>query len=54
MNRKVKTALPDTRSVDIEDFYAVEVSARQFNIPHEKLKEAVWQQTRSQLMLSIN
>ena len=41
MERKLKTSLPDTRSIDINDEYALEFWAREFNVTLTKLKAAV-------------
>jgi len=41
MNRKVKLKGPDTRSVDVEDDYALEFWTRELNVSMHKLKEAV-------------
>ncbi|OKS88156.1 DUF3606 domain-containing protein [Mucilaginibacter polytrichastri] len=41
MNRKIKVNTPDTRSVDIDDAYALEFWAREFNVSQEKVKAAV-------------
>ena len=41
MDRKIKPLPPDTRSVDIEDTYAVAYWAKEFNVSAKQLKEAV-------------
>ncbi len=41
MNRKLKPAQKDTRTVDIEDTYALEFWAKEFNVTREKVKAAV-------------
>lgn len=41
MNRKRKAVVEDTRMVDIEDEYALELWTREFNVSEEKLKAAV-------------
>lgn len=41
MNRKLKPAQQDTRTVDIEDSYALEFWAKEFNVTREKVKAAV-------------
>jgi len=41
MVRKVKKAVPDTRSVDIHDAYALEFWAREFGVSQAKVKAAV-------------
>lgn len=39
--RKLKRAKADTRSVDVDDAYALEFWASEFDVSHEKLKAAV-------------
>ncbi|MBE9586673.1 DUF3606 domain-containing protein [Mucilaginibacter sp. JRF] len=41
MIRKIKKSAPDTRNVDIEDAYALEFWAREFNVSQDKIKAAV-------------
>jgi hypothetical protein len=41
MDRKLKNRLPDTRTIDIEDLYAVEFWAEEFRVSHSKLIAAV-------------
>jgi hypothetical protein len=41
MQRKLKSRGPDNRSVDIEDVYALDFWAREFNVSKEKVKAAV-------------
>jgi len=41
MERKLKTSLPDTRSIDTNDEYALEFWAGEFNVTLTKLKAAV-------------
>ena len=41
MERKLKPIVPDTRTVDIEDDYAVAFWAKAFNVNHSKLRSAV-------------
>jgi hypothetical protein len=41
MLRKIKAATADTRSVDVEDDYALEFWAREFNVSKPKLVAAV-------------
>ena len=41
MERKVKQAAPDTRTIDIQDEYSLEFWAREFNVSRAKLKAAV-------------
>jgi hypothetical protein len=41
MNRKIKPTSSDARTVDIEDAYALEFWAREFNVSQEKVKAAV-------------
>lgn len=41
MNRKLKPSVPDTRSVDIEDEYAVAYWSRELSITQTRLKAAV-------------
>jgi len=40
MERKLKRSAPDTRSVDIDDDYALDFWAREFNVTKRKLKAA--------------
>ena len=41
MQRKVKPAIADTRSVDVEDDYALEFWTRELNVSKAKLVAAV-------------
>ncbi len=41
MSKKIKAAQEDSRTVDIEDSYALEFWAREFNVTREKVKAAV-------------
>jgi hypothetical protein len=41
MERKLKPKAADTRTVDIEDAYALDFWAKEFNVSKEKLKVAV-------------
>ncbi len=41
MNRNLKPAQKDTRTIDIEDTYALEFWAKEFNVTREKVKAAV-------------
>ncbi|GAB3922149.1 DUF3606 domain-containing protein [Mucilaginibacter myungsuensis] len=41
MNRKIKANAPDSRTVDIDDAYALEFWAREFNVSQDKVKAAV-------------
>lgn len=41
MNRKIKANAPDCRTVDIDDAYALEFWAREFNASQDKVKAAV-------------
>ncbi|MDO3628600.1 DUF3606 domain-containing protein [Mucilaginibacter sp. BT774] len=41
MNKKIKPAGRDTRSIDIEDAYTLDFWAREFNVSKDKLKSAV-------------
>jgi predicted GH43/DUF377 family glycosyl hydrolase len=41
MNRKIKPIGEDTRSVDIDDAYALDFWAKEFNVSQEKVKAAV-------------
>ena len=41
MGKKLKPSVADTRSVDIEDDYALNFWASTFNVSHAKLKAAV-------------
>lgn len=41
MNRKIKATTADTRLVDIDDAYALELWAREFNVSQEKITAAV-------------
>jgi hypothetical protein len=41
MNRKIKPHSADTRSVDIDDAYALEFWAREFNVSKKKIIAAV-------------
>jgi hypothetical protein len=41
MERKIKPSAVDTRTVDVEDDYALDFWAREFNVSQDKLKAAV-------------
>lgn len=41
MERKLKAALPDTRTVDIVDAYTLDFWIKEFNVNETKLKAAV-------------
>ncbi|GAA4329028.1 hypothetical protein GCM10023149_33410 [Mucilaginibacter gynuensis] len=41
MNRKIKGTTTDARTVDIDDAYALEFWAREFNVSQDKVKAAV-------------
>jgi hypothetical protein len=41
MERKIKPSTADTRSIDIEDEYALDFWSREFNVSESKLKAAV-------------
>ena len=41
MERKIKLKEPDTRSINIDDDYALEFWARELNVSQKKLKAAV-------------
>jgi hypothetical protein len=41
MDRKIKSSAPDTWTIDINDEYALEFWAREFNVTHSKLKAAI-------------
>jgi len=41
MEKKLRPAAPDTRSIDIEDDYALEYWTRELNVSQTKLKAAV-------------
>jgi hypothetical protein len=41
MERKIKPSAADTRYIDIEDEYALDFWAREFNVSGSKLKAAV-------------
>jgi hypothetical protein len=41
MERKVKPSAPDTRTIDINDEYALEFWSKEFNVSRSKLKAAI-------------
>ena len=41
MNRKIKANTADARTIDIDDAYALEFWAREFNVSQDKVKAAV-------------
>ncbi|WP_214073032.1 DUF3606 domain-containing protein [Mucilaginibacter sp. dw_454] len=41
MEKKLKQIVPDSRTVDIDDDYAIEFWAKEFNVSQQKLKAAV-------------
>jgi hypothetical protein len=41
MERRIKVKQPDTGSIDIEDYYALEYWARELSVSPKKLKIAV-------------
>lgn len=41
MERKLKPKGPETRSIDISDEYALDYWARELNVSHTKLRNAV-------------
>ena len=41
MDRKIKPSAPDTRTIDINDEYALEFWSREFDVTHSKLKAVI-------------
>jgi len=42
MERKIKPSAADTRTLDIEDDYALHFWAQEFNVSHEKPSPPYW------------